>query len=198
MKEKLFPPFFAAIFFLVIATSCATTTLKSVWRDSEYRGGPLRNVLIIGVDTNPIVKELLEDEFAGQLKAEGTAAVPSHTILSEEEILDKGTIVSKMKERGIDSVLVVSVADVKVTGTYESYPPYSSIGDFSTDYAACCQYVPGGRDVFIETRIFDARFDKLIWSALSETIVESPSLRFSIESVVLAVIKDLRAKKLLK
>jgi hypothetical protein len=198
MKGKLFPPFWAVICFLVMTVSCATTTLKSAWMDSAYKGGPLKNVLIIGIDRNPTVRELLEDEFAEQLKARGTAAVPSHTILSEEEILDKGTIVSKMKERGIDSVLVVSVADVKAMGTYESYPPYSSIGDFATDYLACCQYVSVGRDVFIKTGIFDAKYDKLIWSALSETIVEAPSLRFSIESFVLAVTKDLRNKKLLK
>lgn len=198
MKGKCFLCVTISILLLVIMTSCATTTLKSVWRDSAYRGGPLENVLIIGVDANPTVKELLEDEFAGQLKAAGTAAVPSHTILSEDEVLDKGTILTKMKERGIDSVLVVSVADVKVTGTYESYPPYSSVGGFSTDYLACCQYVSTGRTLFIETKFFDAKFDKLIWSALSETIVESPSLKYSIESFVHAVAEDLRDKKLLK
>jgi hypothetical protein len=198
MKEELFRTLFAAIFSLVMATSCATTTLMSVQRHSSYKGGPLSNFLIIGVDTNPTVKQLLEDEFTEQLIAVGAAAVPSHTVFSEEEIPDKETILSKMKERGIDSVLIARVVDVQSTGTYESYPPYSSVGDFSVDYPACCEYISTGRDVFIETKIFDREYDKLIWSSLSRTIIESPSLKYSIESLVVTIVRNLRISKLLK
>jgi hypothetical protein len=198
MKRNLFPAFWAATFFLVVATSCATTTFKSLSRNTAYGGGPLKKVLIIGVDTNPMVRELLENEFARQLKEAGTAAVPGHTILSGDEELDKGMIVSKMKEHSIDSVLEVTVTDVKATGTYESYPPYSSVGDFAIDYLGCCQYVSTGRDVLIQTKLFGAKFDELIWSALSETVIESPSLKFSIESFARAVTRSLRDEKLLK
>src|SRR5512135_1558724 len=101
-----------AVFALMIMSACTTTALTSVWRDSAYRGGPLKKVLIIGVFKSPSVKRFFEDEFTRQLKARGVEVVPSYTVFPEEdEILSKETIVDKIKELKMDSVLVTRVVD---------------------------------------------------------------------------------------
>jgi len=197
MKEQFSRHITIAIIFIIITTSCATTTLRFVWKDSAYKGSHLNKILIIGVDRNPIVQGLLENEFVEQLKTRGIVAVPSRTISDEGEILDRETLLKKINELGIDSVLVTRVRDVKDAGRYETYP-YIAEDNFYAYYLVCCESVSIGRDIFIETKIFDAKYDKLIWSALSETILEGPSLKYSIESFVTTVIKDLHDEKLLR
>ena len=91
---------------VIFMNACATTELTSVWKNETYQGGPLRKILIIGVDRKQETKILLENEFVLQLKAKGIDAVPSHTVLPEDTILEKEMITAKISELRIDSVLI--------------------------------------------------------------------------------------------
>ena len=53
-----------------------------------------------------------------------------------------------------------------------------------------------GYNVEIETRIFDAHYDTLIWSALSATVLE-PAPEKTIQSYIAAIVSELQNKKLL-
>ena len=103
---------------VIFINACATTELTSVWKNEAYQGGPLRKILIIGVDRNQEMKKLLENEFVLQLKAKGIDAVPSHTVLPEDSILEKELITAKISELRIDSVLITTLVDVKETEAY--------------------------------------------------------------------------------
>jgi hypothetical protein len=194
---------------MAMLSSCSATSLKSVWSSDTYKAESLKKVLIIGVDKYPDVRNLLEDEFARQLRESGTVAVPGHTIFKEDKILDRKTIVTKINELGIDSVIVTTVVSVKDAGTFQM-SSYLNGTDFPVDvttynryrfyefYLACCEYVSAGRNLVIETKIFDAKYDSLIWAALSETVLDSASLEFSISSFAASVIRHLRGRKLLR
>jgi hypothetical protein len=183
---------------LSVFTSCAPTTLKSVWRDDAYHGGHLKKVLVLGVDRNTTVKILLEDEFAEQLKAKGTEAVQSHRIFSEEEVLDKRVIAAKVNELQIDALLIATLKDVADTGLYDTYPAIvGEGGGYYGYYLRCCQIVSIGRNVVIETKIFDTKHDKMIWSAVTETIFEG-SAEVVIRSFVPVIIAELQRNTLLQ
>ncbi len=182
---------------LIITSSCVTSALKSVWNDSTYRGGPFKKILVIGVDRNQTVRRMLEDKFVGQLTAKGTPAISSYTLFGEDEILDRKMIVKKIHALGIDSVLVTTVVDVKDVGRYDTYPTHVNSG-FYDYYVLCCEStVSEGYVAMIETKIFDAKYDKLIWSAITESAFISP-FENSISSLVSIVVKDLHDKKLLQ
>jgi hypothetical protein len=184
------------ITFLIIINSCVTSALKSVWNDSTYKGGPFKKILVIGVDRNPNLRRMLENRFAGQLTAKGTPAISSYTLFGEDEILDREMIVRKIHELGIDSVLVTTVVDVKDVGMYDTYPAQVNSG-FYDYYVLCCgSTVSEGYVALIETKLFDAKYDKLIWSAMSESAFIS-SFENSISSFVSIFLKDLHDKKLL-
>ena len=100
-----------ATFSLMFAVSCSTTTLKTVWKDDNYQGGKLKEVLIIGVAKNQTIRRLFEDEFASQLKDHRLEAIASYTIIPSEGMLDKSTVDSKVKTLGVDTVLVTSLVE---------------------------------------------------------------------------------------
>lgn len=198
MQKKGFFIRFFVIIALVIITACAPTTLKSVWRDDAYHGGYLKKVLIIAVDRNLTIKALLEDGFVELLKAGGTEAVPSYRIFSEEENIDKRVIASKVKELQVDALLIATLKDVADTGIYETYPTFiEEGGGYYGYYLQCCQIVSLGRNVVIETKIFDAKYDRLIWSAVTETIFEG-SVEEVIRSFVPVIIAELHGSTLLQ
>jgi hypothetical protein len=188
---------FFVIIMLFMLTACAPTTLKSVWKDDAYSGGRLKKVLVIGVDQNMTVKTLLEDAFTEQLKTSGTEAVPGHSVFSEEEGIDKRVIAAKVNELQVDALLISTLKDVADTGLYETYPTYiEEGGGYYGYYLQCCQIVSTGRNVVIETKIFDTKHDRLIWSAVTETIFEGSAANV-IQSFVPVIITELHNTTLL-
>jgi len=183
------------VLFVSFMNACATTELTSVWKNEAYQGGPLRKILIIGVDRNQDMKKLLENEFVLQLKATGIDAVPSHTVLPEDTILEKETITAKISELRIDSVLITTLVDVQETEAYES-PTFFAPTGFYGYYMQCCYNVMSGYNVEIETRIFDAHYDTLIWSALSATVLERAREK-TIQSYIASIVNELQIAKLL-
>lgn len=185
---------------------CASTTLKTVWMDETYKGGTLKTVLVMGVSNKPTVKRLFEDEFVRELKARGTAAIASYTVIPDEKMNDKDFIVSESKKLGIDSVLVTKLVDKKTVKTY--YPPETSGSNFyyrggwhGDALRGFSTYTPGmviqNTVVVLETTVYELNSDKPIFSAVSETYLED-SPETLIRSFVQRVIQELSQKKLVK
>jgi hypothetical protein len=181
----------------VSMSSCATTALTSVWKDSAYQGGPLKKILVMGVFREINLKKYFEDEFARELKARGVDAVASYTVFPEEDILNKEIIAEKIKELKMDSVLVTRVIDVRDVSGYETNPTHVNPGgDFYNYYVMCCQTtVMSGYVVMLETKIFEEKYDKLLWSATSESSLQRYR-EDTIQSFISAAIRDLHNKNL--
>jgi hypothetical protein len=194
MKEKIFFYRILPIICLVFLNACASTTqFNSVWKDETYQGGPLKKVLIVGAAKEPEIRTYFEEIFAQQLKTRGVYAVPSYIVLPESELLKKETVISIVNELKMDSVLVTKLVDINDVGTYETNPTYVR-GGYYGDYTRSYQTVSSGRNVVLITRIFDAKSEKLIWSVLSETLLEwSPES--VIDSFISAIMQHLEEEK---
>jgi len=199
------------VIFLFIMTSCATTELKNVWRDDNY-SGKIKRVLVIGVIKRPALRRFFEQEFVQQLKARGTDAVAGFTVLPPNEEVDKNIIASKLKELNADGVLITSLVDKKTVETYipgdvyyghAYYAPPVHYREwdsyYSRSYTAVYQpgYTVKHKVVIVETNLYEAGSEKLVWSALSKTFVEGDSNKL-IRSFVQVMIKDLSEKNLLQ
>ncbi len=164
----------AVVSFLFCA-SCSTTKMGMVWVDKNYQGGKLKKIFVIGVSKNPTARRVFEDEFVNQLKLLGTDAVPSYSQIPTEEMIDRPTVESKMKEVGADGVIVTTLIDQKKQkiqsstyhtgrGWHEHYrSAYNSqlVRHQTTSY----EY-----KVFsLETNLYENRNQKMLWSALSDT-----------------------------
>jgi len=209
-KRKLISA--TAAFCLLVAASCSLTNLNAVWKDPQYQGGKLKNVLVICESTNQVVRRIFEDEFTARFKSRGTNAISSYTIFSSEKNLDKDTIESKTRELDIDSMLVVRIVNTKTKkeltpapSTYygdiyfydwpNSYSPFYSgslPGRFYNDRLYYSEY----EVVNLETGIYDTQSGGLVWSALSDTVLGG-STELEISSVVKTIMKNLAENQLI-
>jgi hypothetical protein len=185
---------------LMVVTSCLITTLDSVWKDPNYQGGKLNKVLVVGVAKRPTVRRLFEDKFIAELKVRGTDALSSYTIIPQEGMLDKATVESKVKTLGVDAVLVTRLVNRKKERTYtpSTYHYGGWYGRYSRGYGYVTSpgYYTEYETVNLETNIYETQTDKLIWSALSDTVLGG-SVEVEIESLVKVIIKSLSDNQLI-
>ncbi|OFZ69055.1 MAG: hypothetical protein A2V79_03010 [Betaproteobacteria bacterium RBG_16_56_24] len=161
----------------MLVTACATTQLTSVWKDQGYQKRPAM-YMIISVDSNPVTRKFFEDEFAGQIKARGTEAIASYTVLAEDHQEDPAAIAEVVAKLGADAVLITRVASknnapVRAPKTLYNPVPYSPKWQDYYGHDNTSIYPPGiiaGEGVTdMETRMYEAVDVKMVWSASSET-----------------------------
>jgi len=189
----------------LLITACATTKFTSVWKDPSYGGQPSK-IMVIAVAKKPINKRIFEDEFVQQLKARGTNAVASYTVMPDEKQADNTAIAATMKEQGADAVLISRLASKKTVHTYVpgtvTYPPayYGTWRDYY-GYGYQAVYTPGymAEDEYalMETNLYDAGSGKLIWSASSETELRGPDQN-RIKSYVGVMVNAMAEQRLLR
>lgn len=199
MSERNLLSIICLTLFLIFTTSCATTTLKSEWTDATFPKGSLKKVLVVGIFYSSEERSFFEDELGRQMKARNVNVISSYTIFGEDNMPDKKDLAIAVKSQNVDSVLVGRMIKVIDLGTY-SEPAITRVDtdDLFGYYLACCQLpVSSGRDIVIETKIFEAAHDKLIWSAISNTLLDG-SFEKAVESLISVITKDLYSKKLIQ
>jgi predicted transcriptional regulator len=177
MQQYLRNPMAYLVPIALLLSACASTQLTSVWKDPSYQTRPAR-ILVIGVARSPLNRRLFEDEFVRQLKSRGTDAIASYTVLSDEQQGNQADIAKKVAELGADTVLITRLVSKKVVQVYVPGTPYYPPPFYDTwpnyyAYGYRYMYTPGyitnDEYAVIETNLYDAKTDKLIWAASSET-----------------------------
>lgn len=164
---------------VALLAACGTTQLKASWKDPGYHGQPFK-IMVIGVAKNPLNRRIFEDEFVRQLNAHGVRGIASYTVLSDRAQDDRYAIADRVRELGADTVLVTLLVSQKtvqvyVPGTPYFPPPYYATWQDYYLYGYQNPYVPGhmAEDEYavIESNLYEAGNDKLIWAASSETVM---------------------------
>ena len=188
----------------LLLTSCATTKLTSVWKDPSFQKPP-HKIMVIGIAKKPVNKRLLEDEFVKQIKARGTDAVASYTVMSDAKQENHAVIAAKMKELDADAVVISRLASKKSVNTYVPgsfcFLPYK-YGNWRDyyGYGSHSVHTPDYNEdeyALMETTLYDALTDNLIWSATSETEIRG-SDQNDIKSYVHIMVDAMASNKLLK
>lgn len=160
----------------VLTTACSTVTVKAAWKNPSYLAHP-QKIMVIGLSKNPVLRRIFEDEFVRQITVRGADAIASYTVLPDMDKSDQAAIAEKVKERGADTVLITRLVSTKTVqvympGTVFVAPP--NYGHWSNYYNYGYQtiYTPGymaeEEYAVVETNMYDAASDDLIWSAWSE------------------------------
>ena len=204
MTRGLLKPFGILLAVAMLVTACASTQLTSIWKDPSYQARPAK-IMVIGLAKKPEIRRLFEDEFVRQLKARGTEAIASYTVLAEQQQNDQAAIAAKVKEMGADSVLLTRLVDKKtvqfyVPGTVYAPPPYYSSWPayYGNSYSTMASpgYVGEDQYAVIETNLYEAGNEKLVWTATSETLM-GDSNRNLIVAYIEVLVKAMSYNKLL-
>jgi hypothetical protein len=192
---------------LALLAACSSTTIVDQWQSPDFKGGPFKRVLVVGVTTEATVRRIFEDEFVRQLRARGTEAVASYTLIPEDGQVDRARLERAVKEAGADGVIVTRV--VKVEQKTQVVPGTPAFPGFGTDiygfygtgwggvwtgYAsppAVFQY----EEVRAETKLFDARSAQLVWAAQSDIFAPTDARKDSADFAS-RIIAALAARKL--
>ena len=144
----------------------------------------------------------VEEAIVSQMP--NTIAVPSYKMITREELADIDAVKQKLKERGMEGALVLSVRNVNQKTSYYSsgmYPSaYYSFGGYY-NYAWNYMYDPyvySTTNVYVdlEILIYSLRDDKLVWYGES-TSVNPKRIQETISELAVSVKNQLVEDELL-
>lgn len=190
---------------MVALSGCSATKLEMVWHDSSAHKGPLRKVLVLGLSDKESRRRAFESQFSDHFQKAGVTAIASVGKVNLGSDVSKDEVVAQIKSQDVDAVVVSRFLGVD-TQTHVTPPSVTTFPETMTfgRYYATAQrevYTPGYSTQFsvyrIETNIYDATTEALIWSGTSAT-TDPGSADYLIKSVATAIIKDLRKQGLIE
>jgi hypothetical protein len=186
----------------VIAVCClacgSTTEVTGSWKNPEVTLKPVHTVLVTALTGRNNARQTVETDLANALQKDGIKSIRSLDILppsfTSSKEPDKEALLKKIKGSNVDVILTVALIDQTtesryVPGSY-GYAPMTRFGYYGRFWGYYTNwyptlYSPGyyteDKTYFLETNLYDAHTEELIWSAQSESYNPSSLDRFSKE-----------------
>src|SRR5271157_3079997 len=141
----------------------------------------LKQILIIAVIDNYLIRQEFEDQMEKLLAKSGVEAVPSHMVLPPRNEMMEGELKQRIKESTLDAVLVVRPKAVRketeevITGGFYVPPPgYYSFWPYwglaSAQFYPTNSYTKENTIVRAEFNLYNTKDEKLIWSGETDTV----------------------------
>ena len=162
-------------FVALALVACAATQLTNSWTSPDYKGPPLKKVLVVGVSKQPALRRTFEDQFVKELKAVGVDAIPSYTFIPDDGPAEEARVNQAVKDAGADGVLITRLVRVdvntQVTPVYPSTMGMGYYGGYAGAYGG--YYDPGmvtqTDTIVLETNLYGVDETHLLWSGTTQT-----------------------------
>jgi hypothetical protein len=187
MKRSILSIFSVWLSCFVLVACTSNTQITGAWKSPALeQGKTTEKILVTAMTSRANARERVESDLAKALQQKGYAAVKSIDIMppsfTQGKEPDKEVLVNKIKGAGVDAILTVALIDKEtdnryVPGSYgyEPIPRFEYYGRFWGYYNVWYPrlYSPGyyqeDKIYFLETNLYDAKSEELLWSAQSET-----------------------------
>lgn len=191
----------------ILLSSCASTSLTNAWHDQSYSGtNSLDDVLVIAVTEEETSRRLYEDGFVAKLAESGVRGVPSYSLQISDIEPTKQAVQTAVAMANARFVLITRHLTTDKKQHYSPPQPlyvdpyYSRVHRYYPMAYREVRYSPGYTYtvtmVSIESNLYDAQTEKLIWSAQSKSVDPKMSKSY-FDGLVNVFAKDLQDKKLL-
>ncbi len=181
----------------VFITSCGpSTVITATWKSQTPVQNKYTTIIVAALTSNIIAKETLENDIASALQ-NSTIVLKSITEFPPDisnSDTNKVMIMNKVKDKNVDAILTVSLINKETESHYvpgdSPYDPLSGYSYYNNfwgyysylyPYAYSQGYYIQEKVYFIETNLYDAVTEKLIWSAQSKTYTPADLKSFSKE-----------------
>jgi len=155
--------------------ACASTQLTNSWTNPDYKGAPLKKLLVMGVSKQPALRRTFEDEFVNNLKPVGVDGVPSYKFIAEAGQAEEARVDQAVKEAGADGVLITRLVRIDVnTQVIPAHPPSMGMGYYA-GYAGAYggvydpPIVTQTDTIVLETSLYGIDEAHLLWSGTTQT-----------------------------
>jgi hypothetical protein len=209
-------------FFYMLALSAMLVTCGSSvkvvhsWRNAEIdvTQKVYRYIFIAALTDNFAAKQTIEADLAAAVERRGYTVIKSSEAFplpaSGSKPPDKETMMQRVKETKADGIFTVALLKketesryVPGSANYAPYPRFTYYGSFGGYYNNAYGswytnpgYYSNDKTYYLESNLFDAETEKIVWSAQSETYNPSGLSSFS-KQYTDAMIKQLEKDKLL-
>jgi hypothetical protein len=186
------------VFAAMFLSACASTQFTGVWTDENYKGGPIKSIMIVGVAKNQRNRNIFESAMVNAFNQQGVHAVASTKLLDDKKIT-KENVIQAAEANHLQTVLVT-----RFTGKtqQEVYNPPNYYYGWDSFYPTMYGYVgsPGYYTTFqyvhLETNIYTLPQKQMIWSAASQTVDPDNINQDSVEFAQ-KVVEKLKSSKLI-
>ncbi|MFD2111900.1 hypothetical protein [Thiorhodococcus fuscus] len=186
---------------LITTASCSTGQVNSVWSDTSRPAAPYRSLVVFGLTSSTKVRQAMEDNFASALESRGVDTHPSHHLIQNSSLRYMTRVRRAIRMSGAKGVVVSHLIAEEAAS---SAPPprlsaipdhYSSLKDyFKRTYRAVCapDYYAGYRTLRLESNLYDAESEKLVWSGRSRQL-DPESEETTIGEVIATLVSQMAA-----
>jgi hypothetical protein len=170
-------------------TACSPgTEITGSWKnnDAPAAAAGINTILVTALTPRVNARQSIENDLASALQKEGYKTIKSIDVLpptfTDGEKPDKEELLSRIEGSGADAILTVALIDEQTESRYvpgnAGYAPVPQFGYYGTFWGYYntwypTLYSPGyykdDQIYFIETNLYDAETEELLWSAQSET-----------------------------
>jgi hypothetical protein len=98
--------------------ACASTDLTNNWKNPEYAGGPVTNVLIVGIVDHAGVRRAFEDTFAQALAKRGVQAIASYSVIPSPGKISEDKLIKAVEQTGVKGVLITRLVSRETEASY--------------------------------------------------------------------------------
>lgn len=169
-----------ALLSLFVLSCAGGVSLTHVWNNPGYSGGPVNNILVVGLAPKQTTRITFEYELKNQLSARGVVAQASIDGIPRGTKLDEETFKQYYGDKGIGAVFVTGLVSAD---TVEQYIPGHTYvqpigyyntwhGYYSTVYTVYDEpgYWTSSAEFVIESNLYDVNSGKLIWRGVSKAV----------------------------
>jgi hypothetical protein len=196
--------FFILSLALLLFGCSSSNKISNSWKnpDVTIESAKFQTMAVFAMVKDEQMRRGVEEAIVSQMP--NTIAVPSYKMITREELADIDAVKQKLKERGMEGALVLSVRNVNQKTSYYSsgmYPSaYYSFGGYY-NYAWNYMYDPyvySTTNVYVdlEILIYSLRDDKLVWYGES-TSVNPKGIQETISELAVSVKNHLVEDELL-
>lgn len=213
--RKLFQTAF--ILSLTILSACGTSTLiTGSWRKPNATANNYKRIFISAITSNVPAKEGVENGLASQLQQRGLMPIKSIDAFppnyNDRDRSNKTMVMDKILSTNPDAILTIALINKEHethyvhTGGGAYYNPgfrygyYNNFWNYYNNWSPSL-YNPGyyeeDKVYYLETNLYDAKSEQLIWSAQSKTYNPSGIDSF-LKGYVKSILKEMNKDGLIK
>lgn len=183
----------------VLVAGCASTTLRDAWYDNDYKGGPFKRVLVLGVSNNAAERRTFEDIIVARLTGLGVQAVPAYRYLPDGARASEAQLDEAVRASGADALMMsrVRAIDRRTSVQTAMVPGYGRWGYYGWYSGWYPMTEVNQYDVaMVETSVFSAGAKQLVWAGQTETF-DPRSVARDAPGFADVIIKALQSHRLL-
>lgn len=190
------------LFLGMLLYSCSSSELVSTWKDEEFiKENKFKKLLVIAIGEREDSQKLFENLFKKNFEEENVEAVKSYPLLGSNRKLMRDEILSIVSDLKIDGVLITHLKGTEKEVTYSPNSPSTmsgtNMGSMYTYYQSTYDYLHAASSsqqkvkVILETRLFDVKEERVVWSTVSATI-DPNDVRKAIEEIQELIIDQMK------